>query len=244
MSACSICHARRRCALKKVNNLAAIIDRDLLAPLLTDPAEVHGLILGRNSEAGIAVREHLDDVWRQAPQLTLAQGIEASRATAAVLAAVVNANAAYRSATRAEFRKSQFRAICRRIDKQIADPDLGPATLVRDFYVTRPTIYRMFAPHGGIKRYILARRLSGVFRDLSDAAQLDETIEAIVRRWGFASHTAAGRAFLGAYGMTPSGCRSRARNVHRDLRIPAINVFDIPSEVPANVAAFRRLASE
>ncbi|NJC09616.1 helix-turn-helix domain-containing protein [Polymorphobacter fuscus] len=223
-----------------IDNLSAIVDRNLLAPLLADAGEVHGTILRRDSEAGIAVREHLDDLWRQAPALTVAQGLDLSRSTAALLAAVIRANAEYRAATRAELRKSQFRAICRRIDRHIAEPRLGPAMLVRDFHVTRPTLYRMFEPHGGIGRYILCRRLTGVFLDLSDPALSDRKIDAVLHDWGFANHTAAGRAFRKAYGMTPSQCRSRARDVRRQGRIAAANAFDIPSEIPANVAIFRR----
>ena len=224
---------------ERIDNLAAIVDRGLLAPLLADVGEVHGLVLRHDSEAGIAVREHLEDLWRQAPHLTVTQGLELSRSTAALLAAVVRASAEYRRATRAELRKSQFKAICHRIDEQVADPGLGPDTLVRNFYVTRATLYRMFAPYGGIGRYILGRRLTGVFRDLSDPSLADAKVDAILRRWGFANHTAAGRAFRKAYGITPSECRSRAHETRRHVRIAASNAFDIPAEIPANVAAFR-----
>jgi RNA polymerase sigma factor (sigma-70 family) len=200
-----------------IDNLSAIVERGLLAPLLADVGDVHGLVLSRDSEAGIAVREHLDDLWLQGPDLTIAQGLELSHATAALLAAVIRTSSQSRAANRAALRKSQFRAICRRIDRQIADPDLGPIGLTRDFYVTRPTLYRMFEPHGGIGRYILGRRLTGVFRDLSDPSLADRKIAAILSRWGFANHTAAGRAFRRAYGMTPSECRV-ARTRHPSER--------------------------
>jgi AraC-like DNA-binding protein len=136
-------------------------------------------------------------------------------------------------------RKSQFRAICRRIDRQIASPDLGPTTLARDFHITRPTLYRMFEPHGGIGRYILGRRLTGVFRDLSDPALAQKKIALVLRRWGFANHTAAGRAFRAAYGLTPSECRARACEIHRSGGISGVNAFDIPPEMPASITAFR-----
>ena len=223
-----------------IDNVSAIVDRGLLAPLLADADEVHGLVLGRNSEAGIAVREHLDDLWRRSPELTVAQGIELSRSTAALLAGVIRASAAYRSETRAELRRSQYRAICRFIDRQIADPDIGPDTLVRAFHVTRPTLYRMFAPHGGVGRFVLGRRLTGAFRDLSDPSLSDMTIDAILRQWGFTSHTVAGRAFRKAYAMTPSECRFRALDVFAHVRATAAHAFDIPPEIPANVAAYRR----
>jgi AraC-like DNA-binding protein len=225
-----------------ITNLSVIIERGLLAPLLADVGDVHGLVLSRNSEAGIAVREHLDDLWQQAPDLTIAQGLDLSRSTAALLAAVIRANSQSRAATRAELRKSQFRAICRRIDKQIADPTLGPDGLIRDFYVTRATLYRMFEPHGGIGKYILGRRLTGVFRDLCDPSLAHRKIATILRAWGLANHTAAGRAFRSAYGLSPSACRSRARDFHRSGRIVGEKAFDIPPEIPANIAALRRSA--
>jgi AraC-like DNA-binding protein len=226
-----------------IENLSAIVDRSLLAPLLAEAGDIHGLVLRRDSEAGIAVREHLDEMWRQGADLTVAQGLDLSRSTAAMLAAVVGENSQSRAATRAELRSSQFRAICRRIDRQIADPELCPAILARDFYVTRPTLYRMFEPHGGIGRYILGRRLTGVFRDLSDPLLTHRKIAAILRQWGFANHTAAGRAFRSAYGVTPSECRSRARTIHRSGRIAGRKAFDVPSEMPANIRAFQDRAA-
>ncbi len=225
---------------ERIDNLSAIVERGLLAPLLADVDDVHGLVLSRESEAGIAVREHLEDLWRQAPDLTRTQGLELSRSTAALLAAVIRANSQSRAESRAALRKSQFRAICRRIDRRISDPDLGPDMLARDFHVTRPTLYRMFAPHGGIGRYILGCRLSGVFRDLCHPSVAHDKIDAILRRWGFANHTAAGRAFRDAYGMTPSQCRATARAAHSSGRAMGTNAFDIPSAMPANVAMFQK----
>lgn len=222
-----------------VDNLSVIIERDLLLPLLADAGEVHGLVLSRDSEAGVAVREHLEEMWLQGADLTVAQGLEWSQATAALLAGVIRANSQSRAATRVELRKSQFRAICRRIDREIGDPDLGPAALAAQFFVTRPTLYRMFEPHGGIGKYILGRRLTGVFRDLSDPSLAHERIAVVLHRWGLENHTAAGRAFRAAYGMTPSECRSRALDLHRAGVIAGAAAFDIPPEMPANVQAFQ-----
>ena len=228
---------------ERIDNLSAMVARDLLAPLLADVGDVHGLVLNRDSETGIAVREHLDEMWREAPDLTVAQGLAASHSTAALLAGVIRANSQSRAATRTQLRASQFRAICRRIDRQIGDPGLGPTTLARDFHVTRPTLYRMFEPHGGIGKYILGRRLTGVFRDLSTPALAHRKVAEILRRWGFANHTAAGRAFRAAYGMTPSDCRARARELHRAGRVAGAKAFDVPPEIPPNIKAFQRQAA-
>jgi len=223
----------------EIDNLSVIVERDLLLPLLADPGDVHGLVLRRDSEAGVAVREHLEEMWLQGPDLTVAQGLEWSHATAALLAGVIRANSQSRAATRVELRKSQFRAICRRIDREIGNPDLGPTDLAGQFFVTRATLYRMFEPHGGIGKYILGRRLTGVFLDLSDASLAHERIAVVLRRWGLENHTAAGRAFRAAYGMTPSECRSRALDLHHAGGIASGAIFDVPPEMPANVQAFQ-----
>ena len=221
------------------DNLSAIIDRDLLLPLLEEAGDIHGLMLHRDSEAGIAVREHLEEMWFRGPDLTIEEGLACGHTTAALIASVVNAGSKARATTRADLRQSQFRAICRRIERQIGDPDLGPDLLARQFFVTRPTLYRMFEPHGGIGRYILGRRLAGVFRDLSDPARLHEKIAEVFARWGLDSHTAAGRAFRAAWGVTPSQCRARALELQRTGGKAGGDVFDIPPEMPANIRAFR-----
>ncbi|MFC5345230.1 helix-turn-helix domain-containing protein [Brevundimonas staleyi] len=220
-----------------IDNLAAIIDRDLLLPLLAEPLDFHGAVLSRESEAGIAVREHLEEMWRLGADLTVAEGLDWSRTAAEVIVSAVRTSD-QPPATRTEMRQAQFRALCRRIDRTLDDPELGPEILARQFFITRPTLYRMFEPHGGIGRYILRRRLTGVFRDLSDPTRAEQPIAAVFNRWGLDSHTAAGRAFRAAWGMTPSQCRSRALEHHRNGALSP-STFTIPPEMPASVKAYR-----
>lgn len=222
-----------------IDNQSVIIERELLEPLLADPGDFHAVILRRDTEAGVAVREHLEEMWRQGSELTVAEGLEWSRATAALLAAVVKAGSQHRAATRAELRKSQFRAIRRRIDRDISDPTLGPATLTAQFFITRPTLYRMFEPYGGIGKYILGRRLTGVFRDLSAPSLAHEKVATIMRSWGLENHTTAGRVFRATWGMTPSECRRRALALHESGTVPGADAFRIPEEMPVEIAAHR-----
>lgn len=221
-----------------IDNLSVIVERGLLEPLLADVSDLHGLILRRDTEAGVTVREHIEDIWSQGPDLTVAEGLEWSRSTAALLAAVVKAGSQHRAASRAEMRKSQFRAICRRIERDLGDPRLAPAALVDQFFITRPTLYRMFEPHGGIGKYILTRRLTGAYRDLSDPTRAHEKIASILGRWGLESHTAAGRAFRAAYGVTPSQCRSRALTACRTQGVRDA-AFTVPAELPSNIKIFQ-----
>ncbi|MCD2173934.1 helix-turn-helix domain-containing protein [Rhizobium sp. C4] len=192
----------------RVDNLALTIPPDFLIPLVADPHSIHGLVLRPDSEANVTLTMHLEDLWQRLPTLTPAEAQEEAQSLCAMLAAVIGAHAQRRSMARAHLRKNQFGAICRWIDGQLGDPALEPAAITRKFYITRPTLYRMFEQRGGIMKYILERRLEKVFHDLVDKSRSDEKIGSILHRWGLQDHTSAGRAFRSYFGVTPRQVRA------------------------------------
>ncbi len=200
----------RPCTIEaeRVDNLALTVSPDLLLPLVADPDSIHGLVLRPDNEANVALTLHLDDLWQRLPELSPEQAEEESRSLAAMLAAVIVAQVNRRSMARAHLRKSQFGAICRWIDENLGDPSLAPTDIMRKFYITRPTLFRMFEQRGGIMKYILERRLEMVFHDLADRPLAAGTIGAIMHRWGLRDHTYAGRAFRCYFGVTPRQVRS------------------------------------
>lgn len=78
--------------------------------------------------------------------------------------------------------------------------------------VSRSTLYRMFAPHGGVAHYVQAMRLERVSRDLSENAQSGLTIAEIAERRGFHNTPAFNRAFKRQFGHTPGEVRASARS--------------------------------
>jgi hypothetical protein len=98
-------------------------------------------------------------MWRQGPHLNVVEGLEMAHVTPVSSRAVIKANSQSHTQTRAALRRSQ-----------IGDPDHAPS-LAAQIDLTRPTLYRLFGPHGGMGKYILCRRLTGTFRDLSDPPQ-------------------------------------------------------------------------
>lgn len=192
----------------RVDNLGLTIPPDLLLPLLADPSVIHGLTLRPDSEANVALTMHMEDLWQRLPDMTPQEADAECQSLAAMFAAVIGAHANRRSMTRAHLRKNQFSAICRWIDTNLHEPDLEPATITAKFYITRPTLYRMFEQRGGIMKYILECRLEKVFRDLLDEKLRHEKISTIMQRWGLRDHTSAGRAFRSHFGVTPRQIRS------------------------------------
>ena len=200
----------RPCTIEagRVDNLALTVSPDLLLPLVANPDGIHGLVLPPDNEANVALTLHLENLWHRLPELSPEAAEEETRSLAVMLAAVIGAQINRRSMARAHLRKIQFGAICRWIDENLANSSLAPSDITRKFYMTRPTLYRMFEQRGGIMKYILERRLEKLFHDLADRSRPAEKIGDVMHRWGLRDHTYAGRAFRSYFGVTPRQLRS------------------------------------
>lgn len=100
--------------------------------------------------------------------------------------------------------------ILRCIEAELCDPALGTDTLVRRFFVSRPTLYRMFRPLGGVARYIRERRLLQAHARLRDDP--DCTITFLLYDLGFDSERQFQRAFQARFGMSPTRWRQLCRS--------------------------------
>lgn len=210
-----------------VDNLALAIPSELLQPLVADRHAIHGLMLPPDSEANVALVMHLEDLWQRLPEMTSTEAAAECQSLAAMLASITGAHANRRSMARSHLRKNQFGAICRWIEANLNKPDLEPATITGKFYITRPTLYRMFDQRGGIMRYILERRLEKVFRDLLSESLRHEKINTIMQRWGLRDHTSAGRAFRSYFGVTPRQVRTTMWSQMRWPPIAGVEAFQM-----------------
>ncbi len=204
----------------RVSNVALVVSRDALAPLLKDPDAAHGLVLRGDTPHGTSLRNHLLMLERDAQRFTFADTPQLTRDTTGLIAAALGASSDARETARAGLRRAMLRMMMEEIEKRLGDPNLGSDWLARRFHVSRATLYRMFEPLGGVVRTIQERRMMRVFRDLSDPAHFNERVGSIAYRWGFTDHTSFGRAFKAMYDMTPRAVRGEARNGHEDALAP------------------------
>jgi AraC-like DNA-binding protein len=97
------------------------------------------------------------------------------------------------------------------IDAHLGDPDLAPAAIAREHFISRSYLYRLFEKEGeSVWETIRTRRLERARRDLVDRTLSGETIFAIASRWGFVSKSHFSRSFRSAYGLSPSELRRDA----------------------------------
>lgn len=96
------------------------------------------------------------------------------------------------------------------IESHLCDPELGTDFLLRRFHVSRPTLYRMFSPLGGVARYIRERRLQAAWARLREAPHC--TITFLLYDLGFESERQFQRAFQTHFGMSPARWREICRS--------------------------------
>ena len=102
-----------------------------------------------------------------------------------------------------------FVAVRRFIDRNLRAPGLGPEIVAAEFGLSRPSLYRLFGPVGGVAAYIRKARLSRAFQDIT--AGEAEGVGSIAARYGFRNVSAFSRRFHEAYDMTPAEAREWAR---------------------------------
>ena len=76
--------------------------------------------------------------------------------------------------------------------------------LIRHFRVSRSTVYRMFAPHGGVNGYVARLRLERVYADLMHADPDRASVGELAAAWGFYEASSFSRRFRRQFNQTPS----------------------------------------
>ena len=99
---------------------------------------------------------------------------------------------------------SRARAVHAYIEDHLHDPDLGVDQLCRRFAMSRRTLYRMFADHGGVARYLTERRLARAFDALKAASPTRGLIKAVALTYGFVDQDYFGRLFRKRFAIVPS----------------------------------------
>lgn len=98
------------------------------------------------------------------------------------------------------------------VQDHLGDADLCAASIARAHHVSVRQLYAVLAKADiTLGQWIRARRLEACRRDLAGQEGRRLTIAAIARRWGFRDATHFGRAFKGAYGMSPREWRELHR---------------------------------
>lgn len=89
------------------------------------------------------------------------------------------------------------------IEQNLASPLLSTESILREFGVSRASLYRMFESEGGVRNYISRRRLFQAAVDLSRAETVRGKISRTAERWGFSSNANFHRSIKTVFGVKP-----------------------------------------
>ena len=94
--------------------------------------------------------------------------------------------------------------ICRFIEHRLDDPNLSTGLILKNFGVSRASLYRMFEAKGGVRQYISERRVIRAVMELGARPLVRGEISAVAEKWGFASIQRFNRSVRRQFGVAPS----------------------------------------
>ncbi|THD58088.1 AraC family transcriptional regulator [Phenylobacterium sp.] len=189
-------------------SLTLILPRATLQAYVADLDALHGRILRKSHPLNAMLVSHLQMLFAQAPTLNAADGAVAAKGAAALVAAFVGASEDGRDLIARSKPAATLPTFRQHIEKHLGDLDLGPDSLCQRFGVSRATLFRAFEPMGGVRRYILQRRLARARRLIVDPADAHRRVGSIALQCGFGNTSVFSRAFQSAFGLSPTELRA------------------------------------
>ncbi|MEC7290444.1 MAG: helix-turn-helix transcriptional regulator [Pseudomonadota bacterium] len=110
---------------------------------------------------------------------------------------------------RTQAREALKEVICKHIERNLASPELSTTSVLRQFGVSRATLYRMFESDGGVRNYIATRRLYHAVNDLSSSPHVRGQVHQVSEKWGFSSDANFSRSVRRVFGTTPGALFQR-----------------------------------
>ena len=189
-----------------VSSLCLLIPRPRLDALL--PAgNWHGAM--PRGAAGTLLREYLRALAPRLAAMSVAEAREVEQATLHLVAAALAPSAVGLARDAPAVAAGLLATARERIEARLADPTLSPDSLAAELGLSRASLYRLFAPMGGVGAFIQGRRLARVRARLADPRPLRRLAD-IAFGCGFASESHFSRAFRSRFGQTPREARAEA----------------------------------
>lgn len=195
-------------AMSAAEGMHLIMPRTLLPASMAPVYPVIGRILAQNTAMAIFIRGILEALGEAALRLSPGEVIALGASVPDLLASCLGPLASVPST---EAKGDLGRRLRRHIEENLHRSDLTPSRLTHDLHVSRSQLYRQFEKSGGVEAYIRRRRLRRCLLTLCDSRHADRRIGDIAYEMGFADEAHFSRLFRRAFGLSPRGARSAAR---------------------------------
>lgn len=178
--------------------------RERVGELVRDPRALHGRTLP--VERAALLGDHLRALTRHGTA-SGAAAISIGRAAIDLLGGAL-AEEGDRGARNLAARADPIRAF---IEEHLFAPAFGPEAVLRQFAMSRATLYRAFEPYGGLAAYVRRRRIEALGERLGDRHEMRSLAE-LAWQLGFSTEARQSEAFLARYGIRPGAYRRAAQH--------------------------------
>jgi AraC-like DNA-binding protein len=193
-------------------NVTLVVPRPMFGARLLRIEDLHGLVLPESGVIARLLAGHLTALLEFAPRMTLDECQSVVEGTVSLLAACLR-NELERvedDADHSAMASPSLIRIRQHIEAGLAQRDMSAISVAAHFGLSRASLYRLFAPVGGIADYIRSRRLHRAFFDLANSDARSLRISEVARRWQLGTDAHFTRSFKAAYGITPRAAREAA----------------------------------
>ncbi|MCK1276269.1 helix-turn-helix domain-containing protein [Bradyrhizobium sp. 61] len=193
-------------------NVTLVVPRPMFGARLLRIEDLHGLVLPESGVIARLLAGHLTALLEFAPCMTLDECQSVVEGTVSLLAACLR-NELERvedDADHSALASPSLIRIRQHIEVGLAQRDMSAISVAAHFGLSRASLYRLFAPVGGIADYIRSRRLHRAFFDLANSDARSLRISEVARRWQLGTDAHFTRSFKAAYGITPRAAREAA----------------------------------
>ncbi|CAL78830.1 putative Transcriptional regulatory protein, AraC/XylS family [Bradyrhizobium sp. ORS 278] len=191
-------------------NVTLVVPRPMFDARLLQVDDLHGLVLPRGGAMAPLLARHFGALLDCAPRMSFDECQAVVEGTISLISACLRGELERRDADRGATADPSLLRIRQYIEARLASPELSADAVALHFGLSRASLYRLFAPIGGIADYIRSRRLHRAFFDLAATGSRSVRVSEVARRWQLGTDAHFTRLFKTAYGITPSAAREAA----------------------------------
>jgi AraC-like DNA-binding protein len=190
------------------HDILLAIPRSLLGPMLQDPDRADATTIRREAPIARVISEQLQPLIATREPVSDASAQANVRTLALLAARELKETAESVDSSRRATKRVLMDSIKSHIEDHLGDPDLSVEPLCRQFGLSRPTLFRVFAALGSPADYIWGQRLHRAVHLLCQCRKSPQRIIYVAMEIGFASNATFARAFRRRIGHTPIDARS------------------------------------
>ncbi|MGC2775674.1 MAG: helix-turn-helix domain-containing protein [Bradyrhizobium sp.] len=191
-------------------NFTLVVPRPMFDARLLRIEDLHGLVLPAEGALAPLLARHFGALFDYAPRMSFDECQAVIEGTVSLVAACLRGELESRDADRNVTADASLLRVRQYIEAQLSSAELSADAVALHFGLSRASLYRLFAPIGGIADYIRSRRLHRAFFELASAGSRQVRIGEVARRWQLGTDAHFARLFKTAYGITPRAAREAA----------------------------------